>query len=86
MLKCKICGCEFNAVKETHYITRDNGKIGIAAALESKPEGVLFDTFDCPACGCQITAQERKRKYDIRIHNLTYLEAKNESSNEVSGQ
>ena len=27
MLKCKICGCEFNAVKERHYISRDNGRL-----------------------------------------------------------
>lgn len=63
MLKCKICGCEFNAVKEKHYISRDNGKTGVVAAFESNPEDVLFDTFDCPACGCQITVQERKREY-----------------------
>lgn len=63
MLKCKICGCEFNAVKEKHYISRDNGKTGVVAVFESNPEDVLFDTFDCPACGCQITVQERKREY-----------------------
>lgn len=63
MLKCKICGCEFNAVKEKHYISRDNGKVGLMAAFESKTEDILYDTFDCPACGCQITAQERKREY-----------------------
>lgn len=63
MLKCKICGCEFNAVKEKHYISRDNGKTGVVAVFESNPEDVLFDTFDCPTCGCQITVQERKREY-----------------------
>lgn len=26
MLKCKICGTEFPAIKERHYIARDNGK------------------------------------------------------------
>jgi DNA-directed RNA polymerase subunit RPC12/RpoP len=66
MLKCKICGCEFNAVKERHYISRDNGKTGLTAAFGSNPEDKLYDTFDCTACGCQIVAQERKRKYDLR--------------------
>lgn len=33
MLKCKICGCEFHAVSEKHYISRDNGKAGLATAL-----------------------------------------------------
>ncbi len=66
MLKCKICGCEFNAVKERHYISRDKGKTGLATAFGSNPEYVLYDTFDCPDCGCQITVQERKREYDLR--------------------
>lgn len=66
MLKCKICGCEFNAVKERHYISRDNGKAGLAAVFGSNPEDKLYDTFDCPACGCQTTVQERKREYVLR--------------------
>lgn len=75
MLKCKICGCEFNAVMEKHYISRDNGKIGVVAVFESNSEDVLFDTFDCPACGCQITAQERKREY-VPIKNKDFGGAK----------
>ena len=63
MLKCKICGYEFNAVKERHYISRNNGKVGLATAFGSNLEDILYDTFDCPTCGCQITAQERKREY-----------------------
>lgn len=63
MLKCKICGCEFHAVSEKHYISRDNGKCGLATVFESKTENALYDTFDCPACGCQIPVQERKREF-----------------------
>lgn len=33
MLECKICGCKFNAVEERHYISRDNGKNGLAVAF-----------------------------------------------------
>lgn len=58
MLECKICGCKFNAIEERHYISRDNGKSGL-----SESEEKLYDTFDCPSCGCQITVQERKRIY-----------------------
>lgn len=61
MLKCKICGTEFPAVKDKHYISRDNGKTGIATAF-SGDEEKLFDSFDCPQCGCQVIAQERKRR------------------------
>ena len=37
--------------------------VGLTAAFGSNPEYKLYDTFDCPACGCQTTAQERKRDY-----------------------
>ena len=78
MLKCKICGCEFNDVKERHYISRNNGKVGLAAAFGSNPEDILYDTFDCPACGCQMTAQERKRAF--------VLIEKNENLRQQEGQ
>ena len=63
MLKCKICGTEFPAIKEGHYICRDAGKIGLSAALGSKDEEKIYDSFDCPMCGCQVVAQDRKRTY-----------------------
>ena len=62
MIKCKFCGCEFTPVIDKHYITRDNGESGISTAFKHV-EGNLYDTFDCPACGCQIVAQERKRTF-----------------------
>lgn len=60
MIKCKVCGCEFAPVIDKHYITRDNGESGISTVIKHI-EGNLYDTFDCPACGCQIVVQERKR-------------------------
>lgn len=38
-------------------------KSGLAVAFGSEPEEKLYDTFDCPSCGCQIVVQERKRIY-----------------------
>lgn len=38
-------------------------KAGLAVAFGSEPEEKLYDTFDCPSCGCQIAVQERKRIY-----------------------
>lgn len=63
MLKCKICGTEFPAIKERHYIARDNSRTG-AVAVISKDEEKIYDSYDCPMCGSQIIAQERKRNFE----------------------
>ena len=62
MIKCKVCGCEFTPVIYNHYITRDSGESGISTAFKHM-EVNLYDTFDCPTCGCQVVAQERKRTF-----------------------
>ena len=63
MLKCEICGTVFPAIKERHYIARDNGKTGLSSAFGSNDEEKIYDSFDCPMCGCQVVAQDRKRTY-----------------------
>ena len=60
MIKCKICEHEFVPVIGNHYVSRDSGRSGLVTAFSSD-EGSIYDTFDCPACGCQFLAQERKR-------------------------
>lgn len=62
MLKCKICGTEFPAIKDKHYTARDNGvNGGLSQSLNGKRE----ENFcDCPNCGCQVIAKERKRKFN----------------------
>lgn len=64
MLKCKVCGTEFPTIKERHYIARDNGKTGLSSAFGSNDEEKIYDSFDCPMCGCQVVAQERKRIFE----------------------
>lgn len=59
-IKCNICGSEFVPSIDKHYIARDNGKTGVSEAF-SHNEEKLYDTFDCPVCGCQVIVQERKR-------------------------
>lgn len=61
MLKCKVCGKEFEANMDRHYISRDEVRTGALANL-SNSEVKLYDSFDCPSCGCQVLAQERKRE------------------------
>lgn len=60
MYKCKVCNKEFELQKEGHYIARDIGKTGLSA-LAGGSEEELYDTFDCPHCGCQNIMQKRKR-------------------------
>jgi len=62
-MKCSVCGTEFPAIRERHYIARDLTKTGVAAAFASTDEPALHDSFDCPNCGCQVIAQPRKRTF-----------------------
>lgn len=59
MLKCKVCGFEFEAKSENRYTSRSGGRAGLFSASMSDPDERLYDTFDCPTCGCQYVAQER---------------------------
>ena len=64
-LKCKVCGTEFPAIRERHYISRDLTKTGIGTVFSSTDEPALYDSFDCPNCGCQVSVQGRNRRYTI---------------------
>lgn len=64
LIKCNICGCEFTPIAEEHYTARDNGVTGIATVIRDG-EVKLYDAFDCPVCGCQVIAQERKREHVV---------------------
>jgi hypothetical protein len=59
-IKCNVCACEFIPEKDEHYISRDKIETGLTKIVNS-PEENLYDTFDCPQCGCQMVMQERKR-------------------------
>jgi predicted RNA-binding Zn-ribbon protein involved in translation (DUF1610 family) len=61
MTKCNICDCQFHAVAEHHYISRDEEVTGISGIV-GREEPKIYDTFDCPNCGCQVIVQERKRE------------------------
>lgn len=60
MYKCKVCNKEFELKKEFHYISRNEETTGLVNVTK-KEEVKIFDTFDCPHCGCQNVMQERKR-------------------------
>ena len=58
---CSVCGAKIVLNKPYHYIARDDGAKGLVAVLSKEQEETLYDAFDCPMCGCQYIAQERKR-------------------------
>ena len=62
LIECLVCGMEFKPTKENHYVSRGNAKTGIVNIFGTD-EPRLYDTFDCPCCGCQNTVQERIRNY-----------------------
>lgn len=59
-MECKICGKEFELKKDSHYIAREEEVTGITT-IAKKVEVSLWDSFDCPYCGCQNIVQQRKR-------------------------
>ena len=73
MTTCKICGRDFPLISEEHYISKEAGKMGFAA-LAGGPAPVLFDSFDCPHCGCQNNMQQRNRSTDIMGQDLPLYE------------
>ena len=60
MTTCKVCGRDFPLMAEEHYVARDGEKKGVIAAFSVQEEGVQYDAFDCPHCGCQNIMQGRK--------------------------
>ena len=58
-ITCKVCGHVFEPTKERHYIAREKTELFLIAS--NKMEPTLYDAFDCPTCGCQYIAKERKR-------------------------
>lgn len=60
MTTCIVCGRDFPLMAEEHYVARDGEKKGVIAALSVQEEGVQYDAFDCPHCGCQNIMQSRK--------------------------
>lgn len=64
MATCTVCGRNFPLIIEEHYISKEPGKTGIAA-IAGGTAPMLWDSFDCPHCGCQNRVQQRNRLSDI---------------------
>ena len=64
-MKCKVCGKVFGLYKENHYISKDDEVTGVSTVMR-KEEVPIYDTFDCPFCGCQNVVNNRKRIFKER--------------------
>lgn len=54
-IKCKVCGARFMPEARQRYTAAVNK--GALESLVSVPS--MYDAFDCPQCGCQVTCGER---------------------------
>ena len=61
-IKCKVCKARFYPSAEHRYTSRDMSSTGISNIMH-QDEVELYDSFDCPICGCQMIVQKRKREY-----------------------
>lgn len=61
IVACAVCGAKLELNKLYHYIARDDGFTGAVTVFTKEQERTIYDAFDCPVCGCQHIAQERKR-------------------------
>lgn len=77
MATCKVCGRDFPLIDEEHYIARDCEKKGVIPVLNGQVEATEYDAFNCPHCGCQYIAQERK----LTITDLNDLDLDEEDNN-----
>ena len=76
MTTCKVCGRDFPLIAEDHYVSKEAGKVGFAA-IAGGPALILWDSFDCPHCGCQNRMQQRNRISDIFGQDLPLNEKEN---------
>lgn len=77
MTTCKVCGRDFPLLAEEHYVSRDvclTGFAGLAGGTEPK----IWDSFDCPHCGCQNRLQQRNRLADIMGQDYPYNDNEDE--------
>ena len=49
MMKCKVCGKRFKAIKENRYEVVKHPE-GLQVLTQSS---TTYEAFDCPKCGCQ---------------------------------
>lgn len=59
-MKCKICGKDFELKKENRYVVKNVSVSGLFTRN-------VYESFDCPYCGCQNVVNERYLDFDEKI-------------------
>ena len=79
MTTCKICGRDFPLMAEDRYTSIDRTKgLSISeSSLGFSDKDILYDSFDCPHCGCQYIAQERKELFSAIADTADEYEGNN---------
>lgn len=73
MTTCKVCGRDFPLLIESHYVSIEGRIEGIVSAI-GRISPQLYDSFDCPLCGCQNRMQLRNRETDVFGNDLSDME------------
>lgn len=71
-IMCKICGCEFIPQKQDIYLSRQAGESGIARTF-STHEPTLYESMDCPICGCQTLLGIRQQRNECQDELAAHL-------------
>ena len=59
-MKCNVCGKLFIPKNQNRYLTAE--PTTLANSLNGG--GAVYDTFDCPRCGCQHRVATRYKEYN----------------------
>lgn len=81
MYKCKVCGKEFELMRENHYVSVSRTPTGLSAIFSSNT--IQYDTFDCTFCGCQNRMQERYEKYENTLAGMAVDEEEEDVNEKV---
>jgi len=65
---CTVCGNPFTLKIEELYLVRDTSAGGIINVIAGE-KTLMWDAFDCPACGCQNRVHERLEAF-VKIGSI----------------
>ena len=64
---CKVCGFRFELLKENKYLASESKSLSDALTKAA----YIYECYDCPKCGCQMSVNIRMPKYEGRNDDKT---------------